>query len=89
MRHPVGFFVPTVLQREMLEVAAEVQHSLRPAEKFLRGDHNLLRKAAYRRLCVWQYSHLGQHNRVPLFSCAVWAIRDKYPDPNGQYMGFK
>jgi len=83
------FFAPTVLQREMLEVAAEVHYNLRPIDRFNRGDHNLLRKAAYRHLCIWQYNHLGRHVRRPLFSCGVWAIRDKFPDPQGRYMGFK
>ena len=83
------FFRPTVLQREMLEVAAEVQCNLQPVEKFTQRNNNLLRKAAYRQLCVWTYNHLGRGNRRPLYSCGVWAIRDEYPDPNGHYMGFK
>ena len=77
------------LQREMLVVAVEVHHNLRPLDQYNRGDHNLLRKAAHRQLSVWEYTNLGRHNRVPLFSCCVWAIRDRYPDPNGKDMGFK
>ena len=33
------FFKSTVFQRELLEVAAEVNHNIYPVEKYNRGDH--------------------------------------------------
>lgn len=47
-----------------------------------------LRHAAYKIYTTERFFDLGCGNRLPLPSCAVLAIRRKYPDPNGQYTGF-
>ena len=31
---------------------------------------------------------MGRHNRMILPSCVVRAIRQKWPEPTGQYVGF-
>uniref|UniRef100_A0A8C5B0V5 P2X purinoreceptor 7 intracellular domain-containing protein n=1 Tax=Gadus morhua TaxID=8049 RepID=A0A8C5B0V5_GADMO len=53
------------------------------------GESNKqFRYAAYREFVVWQYGAMGAGNRVVLPSCCVWKIRDRFPDPHGQYKGF-
>eukprot|EP00795_Rhopilema_esculentum_P015960 gene15960-7292_t len=47
------------------------------------------RKAAYRQFTLWKYGRLGRDNRRILPSCVVKIIREAYPSPDGQYMGFK
>ena len=45
------------------------------------------RKAAYQQWTMWQLGYLGNRRVVP--SCVVWAVRNKYPAPDGIYLGFK
>ena len=47
------------------------------------------RKACYRQWIKWQHGFLGHANRQVIPLCAVWAVRNKFPAPDGNYLGFK
>jgi hypothetical protein len=47
-----------------------------------------LRLAAYRQFTWWVHTKLGKAVRLVILSCAVWAIRHAYPDPDDNYTGF-
>ncbi len=45
------------------------------------------RYTAYRNLVLWAWGRVGKHNRIPLPSCVLSAIRERYPSADGQYTG--
>ena len=50
---------------------------------------NATRKAAYHQLTMWKYGRLGRGNRKPNPVCIVRMIREAYPSPTNEYMGYK
>ena len=56
----------------------------------LRGDalvyeNDAFRYAAYRQFMWWIHNSLGKGVRRVIPSCAIWAIRNKYPQEEGKY----
>ena len=59
----------------------------------LRGDKHKLcnrayRFAAYKLYVWWVYGYLGKGQRKVIPSCVIWAIRDRFPEPDGLYVSF-
>ena len=80
-------FESTVLDLNVLLIAI-LNHS----EVFVdKADYSpaSYRKAAYRQYILWKEGHLGRGNRKIIPSYVVWSIRNRYPAPDGQYLGFK
>ncbi|XP_068098384.1 uncharacterized protein [Hyperolius riggenbachi] len=48
-----------------------------------------LRKSIYRAFTGWVHGYLGRGERRPIPSCVVNKVRQAFPDPEGQYAGFK
>ncbi|XP_039525452.1 P2X purinoceptor 7-like [Pimephales promelas] len=79
-----------ILMEGHLRMARRLWNDIRAVEDAQSpGESNRqFRHAAYRQWVVWQYGSLGSGRRVVIPSCCVWAIRDRFPDPNGHYVGF-
>ena len=52
------------------------------------NDFSAYRNAAYRSFTLWAHGRLGFGNRRPVPSCVVAMIRQRFPEPNGEYVGY-
>lgn len=48
-----------------------------------------MRNTAYRQYILWFWGKLGYKNRKRIPSCIKWCIRDRYPESDGNYMGYR
>ena len=81
------FFDTSVLDVNVLTIAIQ-----RRCDDY--GDEPLFTpaeycKAAYHQYIIWQHTYLGRDNRKVIPSCVTWVVRNHYPAPDGQYLGFK
>ncbi|XP_057303347.1 P2X purinoceptor 7-like [Hydractinia symbiolongicarpus] len=60
-----------------------------------KGDHleeniknRSMRYAAYKQFTWWLYQHLGKGNRRVIPSCALWEIRNLYPELDNNYVPY-
>ena len=53
-----------------------------------RLENKEMRKSMYRMFTYLKYGHLCRGVRIPIPECVVAKIREKYPDPDEEYMGF-
>ena len=51
-------------------------------------ENNKKRKAMYHLFTYLKYGHLGKGNRIPIPICVVEKIRETFPSPDGNYMGY-
>ena len=47
------------------------------------------RKTAYRQWTMWQHGYLGIRNDNVIPACVVWAVRNKFPASDGNYLDCK
>ena len=81
------FFDTSVLDINVLTIAIHRRcDDYRDESLFTPAEYH---KAAYRQYIIWQYTYLGRGNRKVIPSCMALAIRNCYPAPDGQYLGFK
>ena len=78
-----------VLDRQVLEVARRNRNDWLGEDDRIIDINRSLRHTAYRQWVTWKYGKLGQSDRRVIPSCIVWRIHQTYPDPLGQYTGFR
>ena len=75
-------------------IHAEVLKAALGGLNSLRGDrmdvsNRSMQYAGYRMFTWWINNRLGRGVRKVIPSCAIWAIRNKYPEENNVYIAFQ
>ena len=75
------------LERAILETnLATISRYTRETFEF---ENTNYRFSACKQYISWIYGRLGKRIREVIPSCVVWAIREKYPSENGEYVPFQ
>ena len=80
-------FVTVCLNTAVLRTTLSMLNNLRGEN--LTYDNISFRYAAYGQFTWWIHNRLGKGVRRVIPSCAIWAIRDQYPDQNDTYVPFR
>lgn len=89
-------FDSVVLNKHVLNVVRHQQiiqakkHNLEH-HNFENPDNRLWRHLAYRQFVSWinSWTSIGKNRRLVIPSCVIGAIRNEYPESDGNYVGFK
>ncbi|KAM5140512.1 uncharacterized protein ACMZJ9_014379 [Mantella aurantiaca] len=57
-------------------------------KEYIKDSNRCYRRGAYKVYGYMIHGFLARNKRVAIPSCVVWTIRQKYPDPNADYLGF-
>lgn len=82
-----NLFTTICLDGHVLEVAMRATEDIL-ADPPVRSNGNF-RHYAYKQFTYWQHGRLGAGRRRVIPSCCVWAIRNRFPAPDGHYKGFQ
>ena len=52
-------------------------------------ENKTICKSAYRMFTYLKHGFLGKGNRIPIGYCVIQKIREKWPEEDGNYMGYK
>lgn len=80
-------FKVVCLNREVLKTTLSALNNMRGDD--IRISHRSMRYAGYRQYTWWVHNRLGKGVRKVIPSCAIWAIRDVYPELDKQYTPFQ
>nr|XP_019922745.2 P2X purinoceptor 7 [Crassostrea gigas] len=75
------------LRHDVLEVANILNWSYRTNQD-PSFSMSTFRNQAYRNFILWQHGRLGAGRRIPVPACVCRTVRQRFPEPNGQYTGY-
>ena len=75
------------LRHDVLEVANILNWSYRYNQE-PNFSYSTFRNQAYRNFILWQHGVLGAGRRTPVPACVCRTVRQRFPEPNGQYTGY-
>ena len=87
MDHPN--FGVVCLDPEVLQTALVAVRDVRFEDFEVPVPNQISRLAAYRQFTWWIHTRLGHSIRRVIPACAVYQIRQGYPEELGQYVGFQ
>lgn len=75
------------LRHDVLEIANILNWSYRTNQD-PSFSCSTFRNQAYRNFILWQHGRLGAGRRIPVPACVCRTVRQRFPEPSGQYTGY-